>query len=322
MSALFNEEQLADLRSVFVRTRLAEDQYFGNRGATVSKWIEGELVEDDPSDGWLPYIAKAALESNSVWNAILRVLLEDGDEFQRILATSSLPICFSNVRWRYELRDEDEGSVKQVLFGMLNESCFAYPKMPGGYLVCRPNVRRILHITDDCKVRIAKPADILGAMYYAWKFDQDPYMSVSRKFLCDWLRGVVSQMRTGAEADFDNALAVKGDGTKIISSPFVFVYSLREGVIGTLYTADEFKGEKLRRPSGLWTDSRAVSDMPFIMVLALCGKASVVEDPGIKRVVSWLESQTSCDISCAEGYVLCVSERHCPSPLPDTGRVY
>lgn len=141
-----------------------------------------------------------------------------------------------------------------------------------------------------------------------------------------WLKeqytAAIKSARTGAKRDFDEAVAVSEDGTKIVKAEWVWVvlskppWDGKRRIHGLLYPGSAFHGTKIR----LAVKKKRIFDADRL-ASARSESAAVTAESCIKAMWLGMAGQTFVDDRTANfGSLLSTTQYFCPTPLPQGGR--
>lgn len=206
----------AELSEAFVREKLGEVQAFGR--LDIEEWLVGQCEAQTPDDVWhrffnLRSFGQALAEGVDITSLLrenaeatpLSAATELEDEYASPL--DDLAVVFSSVLQ----------SGKVTLYR--GKSCMIFDC--GG----QPIVL-VMYEDDDrsiCQATFLGSWHVINALFYTWK-KGGPRAPLARIVLCDTLAKRIAQERIKAQSDFDSAVAVSADGTKIVQATSVVVY--------------------------------------------------------------------------------------------------
>ncbi|MBI4433415.1 hypothetical protein HY632_01450 [Candidatus Uhrbacteria bacterium] len=248
------DKTMTELREAFVRNRFAQEGVFGK--PDIVEWLGTEYQADRPEyhSGFSYWNQVLSLD------ALLNAAMGNEQALLRECATRMCPVhvsmdeeefisLFAQFKTSAELYRGRNGSVllpphasgapEEELFSLRTE-----PAGTGSQLVVRRRGQSPLHVSIDT-------AD---AIFTEW-IVRRPRWRAARQWLCDRLSTEITKERARAEKDFDAAVAVSADGTKIALADWVVVRIEADSVAQTkerlvAIPAAEFRVKKARRCDG------------------------------------------------------------------------
>lgn len=213
----FTPEETAELRERFVQNRFAESKYFGR--PDIEEWIREYASVDRPDK---------ELER---WEHILRLADRPGfgldgksAELLRAFGTRYGRDCFelpenfreprSGFGWAHVLAHRSRYEVY-----LTDESVVLLQSGGDGVIVLDTGAR-------DCGVwqgRLLTRQTILRSALLAWRSAKGELLVRAGEFVKTYAQRCIAAVRTKAEADFNGAVAVSADGTRIVAADKVLV---------------------------------------------------------------------------------------------------
>lgn len=312
MEPLF-DKPMSELREAFVRARFAEPSVFGR--ADIEDWLIGQYSAVAPSN----------TEINT-WRLLLK-----RDELVDFVfgAVALLLLRYATLRDLGRPRHEPAGYspllplVGQGLYwGMDNRGIYLHPNpvnTQSVYLVHGKAPEDHEHsLTFECAGRNNLRnihQTVLEIIFAEWQRG-DPKRDAARQCLHDLAEATSHRERVKAEHDFDEAVAVSYDGTKIVKAKWVVVVS---DSAAKLYPGSAFhdRKAKLRHPAAgrlrfpiLDDDSKDICAF-----LSVEGKRTL----DIFRRPKQDYQVFDCGMQDQGFKLLFVHDDLCPSPLPEGG---
>ena len=308
MGQLF-DKPMSELREAFVRARFAEPAMFGR--ADITEWLA-----DPEWTGIINFDRSLAFARH--FNEALEDL-DPAEELERF-ATPANEIP----DWMLH-RVHNKMAFKTIVKALrTGKAKIYYPWV--NYVDRNPIavlhgwVFTLAHTTVDGSIAALKTAtvrdvlEILNAEINGAR----PKADAARTFLNRMARTAVANAREDAERDFDEAVAVSADGTKIVKADWVVVglQESRGKNRATLYPAEVFRNDKIwlcNRGHERFDFSKVTPRPTATDVAALVKSVSAHND-----VFGGLGAMYLHDTPY--GNILFIHELHCPSPLPQGGR--
>ncbi len=314
------DKPMDELREAFVRARFAQEDVFG--APEIEAWLADQCEAGQPDDGsWSRYrdFVVGACDRRVDIDRILRSCATTVPTGSTVRGASG-PISYL---LRGELYEGTSGSRAQVI------------QRADGV-----NELFVLDATDDKLTveRIGERNHIVGArtvadiLFAEWE-RRWPKMEVAREFLCDALAEEIKRERVKAEVDFDSAVAVSADGTKIVNADWVVVLGQSgTGSNDMAYPASVFQERRILRtgPCGgcqfkvqpwrkAWTKNCTVEQ--FLAGVSDPDNSWESHDfdyPSMTLHIRTTPAEQSL-VCCEDGRVLLTHREQCPDTLPDGG---
>lgn len=303
------DKSMDELRESFVRARFAEEKVFGR--ADVEEWLaeQRQAITPEHSDtkhAWNSYLYKHLYDvANGREEEFLRQYASPNRTVPNDLGQIGGPRCekeFLLMRNMAELflRQGDELD----FYWAYNYGPIAVSSPPGSpiyvFAVCHPHTI----------VRSLNSGDTMEAIMASWY----RYGNLkARKFICDAMATKIAAARIKAEADFNSAVAVSSDGTKIVCVHTVVVATTNpvdKSRKLLSFPAYAFTSNKILRETKIQRDSDRFFNISSIYSKLIRNQAFFVGDV----------SQTLVDDGeMTSPRVFVTEEKFCPSPLPDGG---
>lgn len=249
MQELF-QRPMAELREAFVRTRFAEDHCFGR--PDIEEWLtrerEAERPECDQNADESPW--DAVLCNEAMMLSVRRRKLGILKEYATPL-TEMPPMVSEDPREAQHYEDLVRALLSMVYRTRVNVY-YGYRRWQGHpglpiLVTTRSDGDHVLACdlaTPEMVEMVLRPLDtvhVVDALFAEWLYGR-PRWRKARQFICDALAKSIRKERRMAEDDFDEAVAVSADGTRIVRADRVFTFDPRDP-IGLAYaniTATEF----------------------------------------------------------------------------------
>ncbi len=241
------DKTVAELREAFVRARFAEPAMFGR--ADIETWI------DEPTDrSSLPWLTNGFLDFlDRAWNK----RLNGGGAFQTAagVLVESATTQSSPPDWLLEEGMEHREDFFHPLMAIGrdgNQSRLYFPEPTQDFwpIVClwpKLFVAEYKSKHDIFSLRPAKMRDVCMVLY-GEMVARRPKAAQAERFLDEQYRQAIAAVRKSAERDFDEAVAVTTDGTKIVKAKWVVVASANADDPSWIYPSSAFLNDKIRRP--------------------------------------------------------------------------
>ncbi len=247
-NSLFNTP-MDELREAFVCARFGENQNFGN--PDTEAWLEGEHDPSDPE------------YDSSPWTTGLVPLVKafeheySPSEYEAVLSRAATRLE-RPLSWHDQLKHGQKMLLTDLLSShpekVLYESACAPARgsrdivivLEGSYVGCmrvNPGARTY------ALVREIAACDVVGVLLNEVRQNR-PKRLKALSILTRVYRLAIQAVREQAEADFDEAVAVSPDGTKIVKANWVAVveYANPMGSCVHIFPADRFHNQKALRP--------------------------------------------------------------------------
>lgn len=349
------DKPMDELREAFVRTRFAQEDVFGK--PDIEAWLTGQREAERPEEKtWTRFLSRGTVQP---W--------ADRDFFDLRSHATALGVL-----------NEQFGSVGEAnAYGPIYDRLAFVPRGldpkrglysgDAGMLYVEDHIHGPMFVVRDewdksggvtitrIRSRNENPGarTILGVVLAEWQCGR-PKWREARASLCRAFEDEISRERAKAEADFDSAVAVSADGTKIVHADWVVVYDPSTRPPSSAYDGwgsrrclifhgETFRERKIRRESEYGrvdpyvpSDSgRLGNDFPRVPI-----------ESQIARVLRWAEYPSLLDemdrkrrqlfvrLSYIHGVsphederpqvdlrtnIFVTDPRSCPSPLPDGG---
>jgi len=244
------DRSMDELREAFVRNRFAEDQIFGM--PDIEGWLEEQKGPGILNlDAWHRFLVHLAARC-----------AENPLDILRDCATKASELSRAHLSRTY-IQDEFG-----TFFSLLNREL--YLGGGGGSVSMCVGDRNVLYVvlgttdTEDGltikRVDRASPlvcgSAVASVLFAEWASARPKWKAASG-FLCDNLEVCIAEERARAEEDFNRAVAVSADGTRIVHADWVVVFGGREHeAVDFLFPAAAFAESKIKR------DVRSPSSLP------------------------------------------------------------
>jgi len=239
MAALF-QKSYEELKEAFVRARFAEQNIFGR--PDIEEWLTQQRQAEKPEQtAWPKFLSSLSHAGNDPWHLMynyattLGVLNRDfGSIGQENENGPVLDLLLDGLYW-----GEQVGIyVKPDRNRPPNPALFVIHETAGDGI----KMKRILSTKPGPGVHAA-----LDVIYAEWG-RQRPKRYQARAFLCDMLEEQIKTERTKARTDFDEAVAVSADGTKILKVNWVAVADTSLPLKrATIFPGSAFRDRKILR---------------------------------------------------------------------------
>jgi|GEM_PF-3592263 len=250
------DKPMPELRETFIRSRFAQGDVFAR--PDIEKWLAQQRQARRPDDqGWKRYC-----EDRFVLTDATNPQLETLHTYATRFAEGPPPEHQLDELFPGEIRGFCDPFLR-ALHGTVSEFEAIYYGHRGGGIVVRVsggNDWSRLHgfhgrfgqfeLTYpgphvDQELRLNRV--IVDVLYAEWRYNRSKARH-ARARLCDALAEEIKQERAKAEADFDTAIAVSADGTKIVHADWVVVLDqARDGSQDLKFPATAFRGQKILR---------------------------------------------------------------------------
>jgi len=343
------DKTLPELRESFVRARFAEPKMFGR--PDVLEWLA-----DPEWVGIIDFDAMPAVVSHAeeAWRNLS--LADDLLQF----ATPYVGVNGDYIR-RFPFGDRRVFSVLQMAIHSRSQTFFPWVNDTHAYpvsILWNEVVRLVPSATEEgpaLTIHRANARDVLE-IYNAEIKGAQCKANAARTFLNRIALSAVARIRKSAESDFDEAVAVSADGTKIVKAKWVIAVHVERNGKALLYPASAFWDRKILRvgkdqgcrfqrddlreprhlrrvaPGWHW-DAKDPVDQ-FLCDLRQClirggfegsGKNALPSKPAPSDEVArfgYDQLLVTIPQNVLPGVesVLVASVYHCPSPLPEGGR--
>lgn len=300
------DKSMDELREAFVRARFAEKAVFDR--ADIEEWLaeQRQAITPEHSDtrrAWNSYLYKHLYDvANGREEEFLRQYASPNRTVPDDLGQIGGPRCEKDsllIRNMAELflRQGDELD----FYWAYNYGPIAALPLPGSpiYVFSAHHPHTI--------VRSLASGDTMEAIMASWY----RYGNLkARKFICDAMATKIAAARAKAEADFDSAVAVSSDGTKVVCADRVVVIigaGRKQKLIE--FSPSAFHDQKIFRIRNL---SRDGSYFPrLVPELMSRNQRGLLYGENLQMIF--------CSRFHAASTYFLTSERFCPSPLPDGG---
>lgn len=250
-------EALKVKRRMFLKGRCAEGQYFGM--VNVTEWLQKQRLLDRPSDieAWTRIIHRNAdMEGSDVGKEpLLKLLNCFGLRLGE--ANSTKDECLPIVNFR-NIHDCVRGVFGNSSKSFVTDSAILFLSPDNTYVMrFEGNKNGGTYISNILR------SDVLMSALLSWKHRTEFHQPITgRDFLCTWLSKRIQHVLVEAGKEFDEAVAVSVDGTKIVTADKV-VFSRPEGP-SLMYGKDLFVKNKIVLLSDFlgYRKYTAASDVP------------------------------------------------------------
>ncbi|MBI4098409.1 MAG: hypothetical protein HY437_00035 [Candidatus Magasanikbacteria bacterium] len=311
------DKPMGELREAFVRARFAQEDVFGK--PDIEEWLEAQRD--------LGRLNRATWERLLHRDAFLAHVHMSPLEVLHACATEvgggSTDGEYGPIYFRLQGAFYEDRNRKKRMYTNVSSS-----PMPLFVLEERRNELVVKRITpDNLRSAVEATVDVLLA---EWDCTRAKFHAAQR-WLCDALSEEITRERAKAEVDFDTAVAVSADGTKIVHADWVVVLGGSErNATDYLYSADAFRTNK-----AILVPRRDGTIVVPKHTLALATRDQTVHEVFNRRIGSggsrrelWYRTEfaymrgqipAQTLLPCTDGRVLLVNCDQCPSPLPEGG---
>lgn len=333
MGQLF-DKTYDELREAFVRKRFAEPDIFDRED--IEEWLASRQVPCESGDDHTAWLARGYLRHLEVtWDE-----RADSDPLVGLVLRQHITPLNAPRAWFRSKLFHGEPFIRTVEVLRAGGAEIYYPYFE--------DEDRVVIVVMDREVFALETADAdHWAKHAAFaRLRRAKMWEVVELFLDEYICGrpnarqalefmrsdygrAVQAMKQKATRDFDEAVAVSADGTKIVHTSWVFVAEGRSPTSGLLFPASAFRQNKIQCGTTIshvnverwqleqisYNRNELSLDRFLSSMLVGWGRSWVVNG------VACLVSDTACrDIMRPGETVLFVDKDTCPSPLPDGGR--
>ncbi len=309
----------AELKHFFVRGRFAEANHFGN--PDIEQWLEVQRTSRMPSEkGWGHLVSTLNGPPISIPLAY-RLLHSYGYRPDSVSGDNN-----EHISPAYR-------SLVPLLSGLNSGNFTIYYSEGFGSIVVAKNPLQVFWFNSDDKRKTTLAIGKIGlsvvidAILTTWR-RWAPKAAEARKFLCDRLAENIKKVKNEAEADFDRAIAVTSDGTKIVIADWV---SIVDGDREIVYRADVFRERKIERIESTFVQmlrgARPYSQPYSETMWNMLQKGGNTRYPFARQ--NFLEVRhrdiflhLGGQMNQLTGRFFFTHRRHCAEPLPTEGIVY
>lgn len=259
------DKPMPELREAFVRARFGQEDVFGR--PDIEAWFARQRRAERP----IEHIWRRLIDAKRVQRPFhirelpdlavpqelprgftIRQMADVGDPLVAML-------CESVDRRRVDVLPVDERLTLFLLRGEDGAPAHAFTVTPQHNQKRRPG--------DPLAYTLFVPSDkdlLQVVLSRGWSVGPKKIATAARRLLCDGLEACIGEERGKAEADFDTAVAVSADGTKIVHADWVIVRGVREVEPSgrsrkrardpewvRVFRGAQFHGTKILRTSGM-----------------------------------------------------------------------
>ncbi|MBI4142905.1 hypothetical protein HY480_03465 [Candidatus Uhrbacteria bacterium] len=314
------DKPMNELREAFVRNRFGESVVFGK--SEIETWLKWQREQKRPDEvTWVPFLSHDFMVMCTA-TAPFAHLRERATSFASLGRTGT-----------------EKGAYGRIYF-LLTGGLYWGHRDTGVYADSASEMFVLSGAEDQLTMRRIGDRNrhlgasaVLDVLFAEWD-RQRPRWQEARAFLCNALGEEIKRERAKAEADFDSAVAVSADGTKIWCADRVVVLSADKQRILGEFPPKAFHGRKIllapsddrcRVPTDvrphLITDEAAEQmqrgEYGPMARFILSVRRAEYRNSSVSQALcnfAWLLPETP-----GLAQVLCTTERFCPSPLPDVG---
>lgn len=238
------DKPMSALREAFVRARFAERKMFGRED--VFEWLTNPewtgIIDFDAMPAVVTYVEEA-------WKDFA-----PDQELERLATpTDTVPEWMHgrvNDRAAYDaVMDSLVAGGGKNFYPWVNDvECHAVVCIRGMVLTSIPfKILGTAKREQSLHLGAATVRDVLEIISAEVKGAR-PRAETARKFLSRTALNAAARIRRAAERDFDEAVAVSADGTKIVKATWVVVASANADDPSWIYPSSAFRNDKIRRP--------------------------------------------------------------------------
>jgi len=325
------DKSMTELREAFVRARFAQADVFGR--ADITEWLERRFAINDHS-------ALGREWEKPTWRKHF-VGGPNTGSLREILASH-----VSNDRHQILVVEPRHRAALAVVAALETAGHAVYYDCWRQFAIVEADESTLVTITfstaQPCSInRPTTAEDVLNAVH-------GEYASTRRRCIAalTWLKeqytAAIQSVRADAERDFDEAVAVSGDGTKIVKAEWVIVVPSKLDSRWLLFPHSAFVGAKIRRQPdidgprlyGYRSHKTRCDELLYYNDLSpqdhgCAGSALMNLSPQrleTQRARHINQPQWSLEMTDVAGFpsigsILFVEAHDCPSPLPEGGRV-
>lgn len=322
------DKPMSELREAFVRARFAEPNIFGLED--IEEWLKhrpnrlsapGEVAWRAPA--FHRYIADALVAEHGLAIKTLATCATPFAEPPYDFIGNSVSVSrFPRDAHLDVLQTLTNGGAKAYYSGR----ALKFPVLVlngNAYVLDHPHG----HTNAVGLLRLARTSDIWLCIYAEW-FAARPKAEKARACLLRHYRAAVKEARLDAQRDFDEAVAVSADGTKIVKAQWVLVAEGSSPTSGLLFQASAFRQSKIR----CGTTIAHVNIERWQLEQISLDRRELTRDRFLSYMLgswrSWVVNETAClvsDTACRDilepnETILFVDKNTCPSPLTEGGR--
>lgn len=324
------DKPMTELREAFVRARFAQEDVFGL--PSIEAWLERQRKAERPAElVWRRFIdaerVRRPFHVRELPDLAVPQELPRGFSIRQMADVCDplvAMLCESVDRKRVDVLPADERLTLFLLKGEDGAPAHAFAITP------QSKERRS---GDPLAYTLYVPSDkdlLRVVLSRGWSAGPKKIATAARRLLCDGLEACIGEERGSAEADFDTAVAVSADGTKIVHADWVVVvpaelpepWAPRRNM--TVFPGAAFRerkvlksNERMRLQPHYDPCSRRVASAEDAGRAAAEQFADIVRSPEPSQAFGYLDKGV-----VAKGYrdsCLITTADFCPSPLPDGG---
>ncbi|MFH1098905.1 MAG: hypothetical protein V1723_03225 [Candidatus Uhrbacteria bacterium] len=335
------DKPMDELREAFVRNRFAEPAVFGLSG--IEEWLRIQRKAERPEGVFWELFLPRGFMAMCVATSPITHLRERATPYEKFPGERLIQPIFPHGHGVHYLLGALHASsmIEGVYYGHSVGCVIAYILEDGvtrSLLMIRKGVHQQLVVEQEPTNPPGAAHLVTDALFAEWN-RQRPKWSAARAFLCDALAEEVKRERAKAEADFDSAVAVSADGTKIVHADWVAVWTPSEihppfsPIWASVRPAHAFSQRKVLRIENIVRiREKYITDRKALGARGVDGDPIRIGSVLRERRRDWCDvhHQYLLDIEIAEERrtVRCfitpdaLGSLHatvCPSPLPDGG---
>ncbi len=233
MQIVINEKELAGLKEYFVKHQFGDERYF--KRADVEGWLAFQRTAVKPEH--VKDVETCKNKKLGEWYHMLNLLnqkslsdlfLVDDKSAKEVITGIGFPIFLRDAhaieRYIHFSRTIDWhiSTFGNVDSGYIyDDGLLLYRKGVDEVIAMRPGQGKCGTYSDLFLLQ-----DVLKSALISWCLMQSERADRARKYLCDWLERCVKEVRAESEANFDKAVAVSLNGSKIVHADYVVLYNI------------------------------------------------------------------------------------------------
>ncbi|MFH1098398.1 MAG: hypothetical protein V1723_00495 [Candidatus Uhrbacteria bacterium] len=342
------DKPMPELREAFVRARFAQGDVFAHEN--IEKWLAQQRKAKRPDDQkWKRYCEDRFVLTHAT-SAPLETLRTCATEHRNLPPESECEQLFPG-----EIRRHCERFLRPLHLSALHRIYYGYDE--GGIVVLdneraaledvnsfhgRLNALEITYPGPHVDQRLRLELTIVDVLYAEWRYGR-PKFRQARTRLCDALAEEIKRERAKAEHDFDSAVAVSADGTKVVCADWMVVHCgmvvsrgmmPRDPVLHDekardrylVFHGEWFRSHKAHRPNNISrqdADVRGVLEENAAKTIIPSAVAAIVRKNLYGRAPYVRGTDDAllffCNVHDVTIRIYCTTADLCPSPLPDGG---
>lgn len=232
------DKTLPELREAFVRARFAEPAMFGR--ADVNEWLAGLQPNEPWNDHWL-------------WSnqRLIEAVAAQNDNERANMRTALLANAATSVGWfPVTLFGGPTHATAESIFRAMRRGKKVYYSLRAGIaVVTTGNTYRTFTQTEkfgEVTIRPTTDRDVYDILIEE-HMQERPKAAKALAWIRQQCTAAIQSVRAAAERDFDEAVAVSADGTKIVKAGWVIAVEVERDGRAWLFPASAFHAQKIRR---------------------------------------------------------------------------